>query len=45
MRIGLTGILVEDQEKAERFYTQVLGFQVKASAPYGPTALADRGIP
>ena len=36
MRIGLTGIFVDDQDKAEQFYTQVLGFQVKTSAPYGP---------
>ena len=36
MRIGLTSIYVDDQDRAERFYTQVLGFMVKASAPYGP---------
>jgi catechol 2,3-dioxygenase-like lactoylglutathione lyase family enzyme len=36
MRIGLTGIYVDDQDQAERFYTEVLGFQVKTSAPYGP---------
>jgi catechol 2,3-dioxygenase-like lactoylglutathione lyase family enzyme len=36
MRIGLTGIFVDDQDQAERFYTEVLGFQVKTSAPYGP---------
>jgi predicted enzyme related to lactoylglutathione lyase len=36
MRIGLTGIVVDDQDQAEQFYTQVLDFQVKASAPYGP---------
>jgi catechol 2,3-dioxygenase-like lactoylglutathione lyase family enzyme len=35
MRIGLTGIFVDDQDQAERFYTEVLGFQVKTSAPYG----------
>jgi catechol 2,3-dioxygenase-like lactoylglutathione lyase family enzyme len=34
MRIGLTGIFVDDQDQAERFYTEVLGFQVKTSAPY-----------
>jgi predicted enzyme related to lactoylglutathione lyase len=37
MRIGLTGIFVDDQDNAERFYTQVLGLQVKTNAPYGPT--------
>jgi catechol 2,3-dioxygenase-like lactoylglutathione lyase family enzyme len=36
MRIGLTGIYVDDQDQAERFYTEVLGFQVKTSASYGP---------
>jgi predicted enzyme related to lactoylglutathione lyase len=36
MRIGLTSIYVDDQDQAERFYIQVLGFQVKTSAPYGP---------
>jgi predicted enzyme related to lactoylglutathione lyase len=36
MRIGLVSIYVDDQDQAERFYTQVLGLQVKTSAPYGP---------
>jgi catechol 2,3-dioxygenase-like lactoylglutathione lyase family enzyme len=36
MRIGLTGIFVDDQDRAERFYTQVLGFEVKTNAAYGP---------
>jgi catechol 2,3-dioxygenase-like lactoylglutathione lyase family enzyme len=36
MRIGLTSIFVDDQDQAERFYTDVLGFEVKTSAPYGP---------
>jgi catechol 2,3-dioxygenase-like lactoylglutathione lyase family enzyme len=36
MRIGLTGIFVDDQDRAEQFYTQVLGFQVKTNAAYGP---------
>ena len=36
MRIGLTSIFVDDQDQAERFYTDVLGFQVKTSAPYRP---------
>jgi catechol 2,3-dioxygenase-like lactoylglutathione lyase family enzyme len=36
MRIGLTSIFVDDQDQAERFYTEVLGFQVKTSAPYRP---------
>ena len=37
MRIGLTSIFVDDQDQAERFYTEVLGFQVKTSAPYSDT--------
>jgi catechol 2,3-dioxygenase-like lactoylglutathione lyase family enzyme len=37
MRIGLTGIFVDDQERAERFYTEVLGFKVKTNAPYSAT--------
>jgi catechol 2,3-dioxygenase-like lactoylglutathione lyase family enzyme len=36
MRIGLTSIFVNDQDRAEQFYTQVLGLQVKTNAPYGP---------
>jgi catechol 2,3-dioxygenase-like lactoylglutathione lyase family enzyme len=36
MRIRLTSVFVDDQDQAERFYTQVLGFQVKTSAAYGP---------
>jgi catechol-2,3-dioxygenase len=34
MRIGLGSIFVDDQ--AEQFYTHVLGFQVKTSAPIAP---------
>jgi catechol 2,3-dioxygenase-like lactoylglutathione lyase family enzyme len=37
MRIGLTSIFVDDQDQTERFYTEILGFQVKTSAPYGPS--------
>ncbi|HZA82446.1 MAG TPA: VOC family protein [Actinomycetes bacterium] len=36
MRIGLVSVFVDDQDQAERFYTQVLGFTIKTSAPYGP---------
>jgi catechol 2,3-dioxygenase-like lactoylglutathione lyase family enzyme len=36
MRIGLTGIFVDDQDRAERFYTEVPGFNVKTNAAYGP---------
>jgi catechol 2,3-dioxygenase-like lactoylglutathione lyase family enzyme len=37
MRIGLVSIYVDDQDQAEQFYTQVLGLQVKTSAPYTDT--------
>ena len=37
MRIGITGIFVHDQDQAERFYTEVLGFQVKTDAPFSDT--------
>jgi catechol 2,3-dioxygenase-like lactoylglutathione lyase family enzyme len=35
MRINLASVLVDDQEKALRFYTEVLGFQEKANVPLG----------
>jgi catechol 2,3-dioxygenase-like lactoylglutathione lyase family enzyme len=35
MRIGLTSIYVDDQDKAERFYTEILGLRIKTNAPYG----------
>ena len=35
MKITLTGIHVDDQEKALRFYTDVLGFQTKNDVPLG----------
>jgi catechol 2,3-dioxygenase-like lactoylglutathione lyase family enzyme len=34
-RIELTSVLVDDQDKALRFYTEVLGFQVKHDIPMG----------
>ncbi len=36
MKIKLTTIYVDDQEKALRFYTDVLGFQKKADFSSGP---------
>jgi predicted enzyme related to lactoylglutathione lyase len=36
MKIKLTGIYVDDQEKALRFYTDVLGFVKKADFSNGP---------
>jgi predicted enzyme related to lactoylglutathione lyase len=36
MKIGLTTIYVDDQEKALRFYTDVLGFVKKTDVTQGP---------
>ena len=35
MRINLSSVLVDDQEKALRFYTKTLGFQKKHDIPLG----------
>ena len=35
MRIKLTSLMVDDQDKALRFYTEVLGFQKKQDIPVG----------
>ena len=35
MRINLTGVFVDDQQKALRFYTEMLGFQKKTEVPVG----------
>ena len=36
MKIGVTSVYVDDQEKALRFYTEVLGFVKKADFSQGP---------
>jgi predicted enzyme related to lactoylglutathione lyase len=36
MKIGVTSLYVDDQEKALRFYTEVLGFANKADFSNGP---------
>src|SRR5262245_16443564 len=36
MRIRLTSIMVEDQDRALKFYTEVLGMQKKHEIPMGP---------
>ena len=36
MKIKLTNVYVDDQEKALRFYTEVLGFAKKADFGQGP---------
>lgn len=38
MRINLTSVLVDDQAKALRFYTDVLGFEKKTEVPLGEHA-------
>jgi catechol 2,3-dioxygenase-like lactoylglutathione lyase family enzyme len=35
MRINLASVLVDDQDKALRFYTEVLGFKEKVNVPLG----------
>ena len=36
MKINLTSVFVDDQEKALRFYTEVLGFVMKTDFSQGP---------
>ena len=33
MKIYVTSLMVDDQEKALQFYTQILGFQLKQDVP------------
>lgn len=40
MKIYISHVFVDDQDKAHRFYTDVLGFQTKADVPVG----ADRWL-
>ncbi len=35
MKIYVTSVFVDDQDKAEKFYTKVLGFTVKHNIPLG----------
>ncbi len=35
MKIYVTGVFVDNQDKAEKFYTDVLGFTVKNNIPLG----------
>ncbi|MEV0279955.1 VOC family protein [Streptomyces sp. NPDC050610] len=35
MKINLTSVFVDDQDVAERFYTEVLGFVLKQNVPIG----------
>ncbi len=38
MRINVTSVFADDQQKALRFYTEVLGFQKKTDVPVGEFA-------
>lgn len=38
LRINVTSVYVDDQDKALRFYTEVLGFQKKTEIPLGDAA-------
>lgn len=38
MKINITSVLVDDQEKALRFYTEVLGFKKNKDVPMGDFA-------
>lgn len=33
MKIYVTSLMLDDQEKALQFYTQILGFQLKQDVP------------
>src|SRR5215471_16283845 len=49
MRIKLTSVMVDDQDKALKFYTEILGFRKKREVPIGPykwlTVYAPDGYP
>ncbi|RKH23258.1 VOC family protein [Corallococcus sp. CA041A] len=36
MRISVTSVMVDDQSRALKFYTEVLGFVLKVDVPMGP---------
>ena len=38
MRIYIAGVFVDDQQKALRFYTEILGFRLKHNIPLGEHA-------
>lgn len=35
MRLNITSVFVDDQEKARQFYTEILGFRVRHDVPVG----------
>ena len=44
MKIKMTSVYVDDQDKALRFYTEVLGFAKKDRLQPGPLSLADGSL-
>ena len=44
IRVVLTSILVDDQQKALKFYTEKLGFQKKTEIPMGEHSWLNRGV-
>ncbi|UYQ78332.1 VOC family protein [Glutamicibacter sp. JL.03c] len=36
MRVYITSVFVDDQTKAKKFYTEILGFRIKQDVPVGP---------
>ena len=45
MKIKLTSVYVDDQDKALRFYTEVLGFAKKTDVSQGPYRWLKRRMP
>jgi hypothetical protein len=44
MRIKLTSVLLDDQDKALKVYTELLGFVKKQDFPVGEAQMANRGL-
>jgi len=44
MKIKMTSVYVDDQDKALRFYTEVLGFAKKTDFSQGPYRWLTRGL-
>ena len=45
MKIKLTSVFVDDQDKAIRFYTEVLGFVKKQDFPVGEFQMVNGCLP
>lgn len=45
IRIQFTGVPVNDQDRAEKFYTEMLGFEVVTDIPVGPYRWLSVGSP